>query len=178
MCIRQGTLQWQCFVSEHHCISLHDDLRAFRRQNWISPTSDMPKPLAGWGPRPLAGWDFGTMHLSLPRVEPRLRPALSARLLRHDVSNQWGRKEPATQHGEARCATQSSAKEALQRTLPAREYATASAGKNDRRNADFLATTYEMPMAWRAYAGFVKFIPVEVETSSVRSRPDLVHLEL
>ena len=79
MRIRQGTLQWQCFVSEYHCISLHDDLRAFRRQNWMFPTSDMPKPLAGWGPRPVADWDFGTMHLSLPRVEPRLRPALLAR---------------------------------------------------------------------------------------------------
>ena len=99
-------------------------------------------------------------------------------LIRHDA-NQWGRrKEPATHHGEARCATQSSAKEALQRTLPAREYATASAEKNDGRNAYFLATTYEMPMAWRAYASFVKFIPVDAETSSVHSRPDLVHLEL
>ena len=89
-------------------------------------------------------------------------------LIRHDA-NQWGRREPAAHHGEARCATQSSAKEALQRTLPAREYATASAEKKDRRNAEFLATTYEMPMAWRAYASFAKFIPVDVETSNAHS---------
>ena len=89
-------------------------------------------------------------------------------LIRHDA-NQWGRKEPAAHHGEARCATQSSAKEALQRTLPARGYATASTETNDRRSADFFATTYEMPMAWRAYASFAKFIPVDVETSSAHS---------
>ena len=107
MCIRHGTLQWQCFVSQHHCISLHDGLKAFRRQNWISPTSDLPQPTCGLGAAPcglLGFWYY--VHLSLPRVEPRLRPALLARLTRHD---EWGRKEPATHHGEARCATQSSA---------------------------------------------------------------------